>query len=473
MKIRYPELLIATFIFAILCIIAFTTTTTGDSGDGINHYLYSHYAFKYPDIFFNHWAKPVFVLFSALPSQFGFTGIQIFNFICALASALLAFYTLKNLKVKYTYLIFVFLFFSPLYFKLLFSGLTEYLFALILSLGIYLESKSKHNSALILISFLPLVRSEGLLIVGVFALYFIFLKKYRQLPLLLSGQALYSIVGAIYHKDFLWVFNEIPYLSKTSPYGHGEMFDFVNRLNYTIEKPIYLLLLVGIFVSFYKFLKNTASATELFKMLVIGGSFIIFFIAHSIFWWKGIFNSMGLPRVLISVLPLIAMLCVFGLDFLLEKIKNTRLKYIALGTILFLVVLYPFTNRPQGVVFNRNLFVIPENELIAKEVVPFIQKEFPDYKTHFFYYSHPFLSIALNIDPFDYRHHKEITNVPADYFFAKNTLVIWDDWYSSVEGRITWEQMKNDHRFELLKEFSTIEKGRVIKLAVFRSIEGF
>ena len=71
----------------------------------------------------------------------------------------------------------IILIFTPTYYVLTFSGLTEPLFALILIIGTYLCAKEKHASASILISFLPFVRSEGLIILGVFGFYFIIVLK--------------------------------------------------------------------------------------------------------------------------------------------------------------------------------------------------------------------------------------------------------------------------------------------------------
>jgi len=195
-RIFKPEIIISLILFGILLVFAFNTNTTGDAGDSITHYLYSHYAFKYPQFFLHHWAKPFFVLLSAPFAQFGFKGIIVFNSLCATLSALFSFYIAKNLKIKQSWLVFVLVFFAPLYFKLIFSGLTEYLFGLFLVIGIYLISKSKSISASVIFSFLPLIRSEGLLVLGVFAVYFLIRKKYKALPYLLSGQLIYTVIGA-------------------------------------------------------------------------------------------------------------------------------------------------------------------------------------------------------------------------------------------------------------------------------------
>jgi multisubunit Na+/H+ antiporter MnhB subunit len=58
-KIVQPEIFLSLIIFVILLLIAFNTNTTGDAGDSVTHYLYSHYSLKYPHFFLHHWANPV------------------------------------------------------------------------------------------------------------------------------------------------------------------------------------------------------------------------------------------------------------------------------------------------------------------------------------------------------------------------------------------------------------------------------
>lgn len=63
MKIRLSiDTLLFFVALTILVILGFTIdeTYTGDSGDSITHFLYSKFAFTYPEFFFNHWAKPFF-----------------------------------------------------------------------------------------------------------------------------------------------------------------------------------------------------------------------------------------------------------------------------------------------------------------------------------------------------------------------------------------------------------------------------
>lgn len=466
-KITNIEVLLSLLMFITLLVFGFFYNTTGDSGDSIVHYLYSHYSLTYPEFFFHHWAKPVFVLLTSPFSQFGFKGIVVFNIICVTLSTYFAALTAKELKLKNYWTVFIFILFSPLYFKLIFSGLTEYLFGFILILSIYLITKQKSILALILISFLPLIRSEGLIIIGVFGLYLIIKKQYRQIPYLVIGQFIYSIAGAFFYKDLFWVFNKIPYANIGSPYGKGGWLDFFHRLNYVIEKPIYLLLFIGCITTVVLFVRKQFKEHNDIKLVLILGSFASIFIAHAIFWAMGIFNSMGLPRVLNAIVPLIGMLSVVGLQTMTDLFYKPVYKKVIIIVVVLLVGVYPFSERNEGVVFNKNLFVLNDNNLIDEEVVPFLKNEFTDLDQRKLFFSHPYLSLALTINFFDSNQRVEIQNISTE--LTSESLIIWDEWFSVVEGGTSLEDLNSNPRLTYLNTFERVENDRQIKFVIFKS----
>ena len=207
----------ASLVFFFLCLfIAFFYEGTGDSGDSISHFLYAQYAFKHPENFFNHWAKPLFVLFSAPFAQFGFIGIKVFNSLNASLTLYFTYKIAKKFQIPNAWLVILILATCSMYFTLIFSGLTEHFSALLLVIAIYLYLNERYITPTIILSFLPFVRSEGLLIIGITVLYLIFKKKYRYILLLPVGHIVYSIAGYGIHRDFLWVFNKISYIIDSS-----------------------------------------------------------------------------------------------------------------------------------------------------------------------------------------------------------------------------------------------------------------
>lgn len=462
------EISITAVVFLVLSWIGITADTTGDSGDSILHFLYSKYSFFHPEFFLHHWAKPVFVLLSAPFSQFGFKGIVVFNCLVASLTGLFTCWTARNLKLKNSWLVFIILFCSPLYFKLIFSGLTEYLFGLVLIISLYCATKRKFLTSVLIVSFLPFIRSEGLIILGVYGLFLLLIKQYKLIPWLLAGHLAYSVIGFFYYKDFLWVFTKIPYATLGSVYGKGELLDFVHRLNYVIEKPIYLLLSFGFIALFFRSIRFKTEKINFVELILVYGGFVSFFAAHSLFWWLGIFNSMGLSRVLIAVLPLAAIIALTGFDFVADLVRPPFLRYIIQSAAVLIILFYPFTYRERGIVFNKNLFVIPENQLIDEQLVPYLKQNVSGLNDRLVYYSLCYVSVALNIDHFNKNRHRDIT---ASYEepFPEGAIIIWDDWFSVAEGGVSFDNLKNNKNLKLLKVFERPDHKRSIKFALFIS----
>ena len=98
--------------------------------DNYAHYHISRYSFKHPNLFFDLWGKPVFNILSSPFSQFGFIGLKIFNVIVALLSSFIVFDISRKLKWNLSYMAIPVLLFTPIYFIIIPSGLTEPLFGL-------------------------------------------------------------------------------------------------------------------------------------------------------------------------------------------------------------------------------------------------------------------------------------------------------------------------------------------------------
>jgi len=464
MRNSYIYFVLAAFaIAAIFMIVMFDGT--GDSGDSIMHYLFAKYAPDHPFLFFDHWAKPVYVLMASPFAQFGFTGIKIFNAIITFFTIYFTYMIAVKLNITSPYMVAFILLFSPLYFVLTFSGLTEPLFALFISCSIYAVFKNKYVIASILISFLPFVRSEGLIFIPVFALYFLYAKKWLPLAFLLTGHVVYSFLGYFVFNDFLWVFNKIPYAHLSSIYGSGSLFHYVGHLIYVVGVPIYILFAAGIIKLILLLIKKEAS-TELYILVFIG--FLAFFIAHSLFWYLGVFNSMGLSRVFIGIIPLIALIALLGYNFITEDImgKNKLIKVITHVVLIVYIIIFPFTSNPASVDW-KNDFRLTKDQQLAKIVSDSIVNSIG--KDHRFVYTHPYLSEVLKIDHFDSKKRVEITNEYLNHI-KKGDLIIWENWLSVVERGITKEMLDSIPDLHHLFEIKDVDDGRDIHYSVYQKI---
>src|SRR3989338_1932398 len=226
---------------SIALFVVFYFNGTGDAGDSVLHYLFARYAPEHPELYFNHWAKPLYVLLASPFAQFGFIGIKLFNVFVTLFTIYFTYKISAQAGIRNGIFHSVFFLCAPVCFALTFSGLTEPLFALFLSMGIYGVMRNSWITAAIIISFLPFIRSEGLIICAIFSFYFILKHQWKTLPFLLVGHLAYSLAGYFVYKDLFWVFSKIPYAHLSSTYGHGTLFHFANELNYLVGIPIYFL----------------------------------------------------------------------------------------------------------------------------------------------------------------------------------------------------------------------------------------
>lgn len=115
----------------------FFFTGTGDMGDSVAHFLFARYAVVHPELYFHHWAKPVFVLLASPFAQFGFEGAKVFNALVSMACVYFTYRVAFQLKLKQHWIVALLLICMPLNYILTLSALTEPLFALFTILALY------------------------------------------------------------------------------------------------------------------------------------------------------------------------------------------------------------------------------------------------------------------------------------------------------------------------------------------------
>ena len=440
---------------------------TGDDGDSIMHYLFARYAPTHPVLFFNHWAKPVFVILAAPFAQFGFNGIKFFNLLVTLFAIFLTYRTAETIGIRNAPVAIILMIFMPLYYVLTFSGLTEPLFALFLISSVFLALSGKGMPAALVVSFIPFVRSEGLIILALFAVWFLSRKEWKNLALLATGHVVFSLAGSFFYNDILWVFTRNPYITDAT-YGSGNLLHFVQQLNYVIGIPVYILLVAGLIrYILAAFLKKFPVRSA--EVLLIPVMFLAYFLAHTLFWYFGWFHSMGLKRVLLGVAPLMALIALRGINFLAEELpEGKRIPRLAIGGILLAwVVAFPFTHNPAAVQWDREMR-LSGSQTLAKGVAGYLHTV-PVSPQATFFFNAPYLSVVLNIDPFDKSRVRELSRTSLEGL-NPGDLVIWDSWFSVTEATISLDELSRVPDLVREIDFSSPEKGSPNRFVVFRRI---
>lgn len=446
-RISHQQKIVFAFLFVfflITALLAYFSTGTYESGDSIQHYLIARYSFKHPELFLDHWGKPVFTLPASLFAQFGFFGICLFNIICATATGFIAYKIADLLLVKRAWLAPVFVLFAPIYYVTLVSGLTEPLFGLVLLSGIWLCLKQKYLTAGVIISFLPFIRTEGFFLLPLFAVVFIAQRKYTGCLWLLFGTILYSVIGYFHYHKLFWIWTENPYKDAAAVYGRGSLFRFVGKNEFILGTPLVVLFVLGV-ISYLKNIKNFLLA----DIVLIPGIFFTYLAAHSIYLWQGM-GSLGLIRVLAGVTPLAGLVALRGLTISGEFLAGIKalnnfpvIKPLSLVLLIGLITWMPFKQHQFPRALGYEDKVVKDAADWMKQNKAIAQK---------YYYQYPYLSVFLNIDPFDNDHYIPLWSMRAETV-PTGSLVIWDTHYGPNESKTPINTLTENPNFELLNTF--------------------
>ncbi len=442
------------FVFIILSglvvaysILVFLSEGTIGGADDITHYRFSRYAFQNPYFFLHHWGKPFFTAISSPFAQFGYNGIRIFNVLAGTAAAYFTYRTAKMIRVNYPVVAIFMLISSPLYTVLMLSGMTEILFSLVFILTIFLFYRKQYIWSAVILSFLPFVRTEGVVILPLFFLAFAWQKQWKAIPFLLFGFVFYSIAGSFYFKDILWVIHEMPYKGNAREiYGSGELLHYVKESKYTFGLPLAVMLLAGVLVWLVDpFLKEKKERKAwMMEMLIIYMPFFLYFAAHSYVWWKGAGNSIGMIRVIAAIVPAAALLGANAWGRLMEWTPMQKVWKEALTVVLciFLVTVpHRVYDIPVGLVGTQKL---------TKEASEWL-KDSEYFENRLIYYD-PFFCFFMGLNPFDEEQVHEFVydHDHPEFKIEEGEIVIWDAHFSPNEGRLPLENLMDNPYFRLI-----------------------
>jgi hypothetical protein len=426
-----------------------------EGADNIGHFQIARYAFKYPHLLLDLWGKPVFSTLLAPLTLLGFKGAQLFNLLVAALTLVFTWKISRIIFPKAALAVVVLTAFAPVYFLLMLTTLTEILFSFVLVVSVFLFLKNKFIFSALLLSFIPFVRTEGIIFLPVFALAFILKRSYWALPVLAFGTIFYSFIGYIVFDDLYWLLNRFPYPTGESVYGSGELFHFIKNSNFIFGIPFILLIVTGLLFWMYEiFRKFSLKDDNLILFILIAGSWIGYFAAHSFVWWQGMGGSLGLLRVIGGIIPLAALTGAKGIQLLFEKVKNPVIAYTLL-VLLSGAQIYLF--------FVQNRLPLkagPVDQLVAQSAA-FLKNE--DIEGRIFYFNPNFVFL-LELDPYDSSksvwYYGNKTNPSNAMNFGD--VLIWDAHFGPNEGGVPYDLVENDPWLNKIKTF--LPEERIIVL---------
>ncbi len=447
---------------AIMTFVALRTNGTADDGDGIQHFLYAQYAFQHPTNFLNHWAKPLFVMLSAPFAQFGFAFFKIYNTALLCAAMWLTFLTARQMGVKNAWLPVLFVAVSPMCSTHVQTGLTEPMFALALIGGVYLFALKKDMWAVLLLSFLPFIRSEGLVILCVTGVYLLVIRQWKLLPLLLAGHVVMGLIGMSHYGSPMWVFNKIPYANLNNEiYGKGPWLHYYYSMPEVTGKWLYVYLHIGLLVGLGR-LCAYWYAPKRFpfrkdELWLVYGISVAFSVAHAMFWALGIFNSFGLLRVFIGVLPLFAIIMAQGMNLILAQTDKLPTPWPSIGLISLMAIgpVLHFNKVLHWGMFNAYGDMAEQMDAGKK-----FGERYRGY-THYFDAIVPALSFP--VDFFNPDQRRPTRSLLSGEPIPEKSVVIWDFRYSGWEAQVSLDTLLNSGKFALVHAYEGEFNGKIIR----------
>lgn len=435
--------------FTIGVYVIFHTENSFGGGDPFAHFKIARWSWKHPILLFDSWGKPVYTILVSPFAQLGMNYARMYNLLAGIITAWFSFKLAQQLKLTGSWLVVLLVLFTPVYFSLMFAALTEVTFSLFLILSVLLFFKERYIASALIFSFLPFIRTEGIVLFPIFLIALGFKKQWKPMPFLIFGFLLLSLLGWPFYHRFDWAFTTMPYTGASSIYGHGELLHFIQYTKSTIGIGIAVLSVAGfIFLLLSWIQKDQFRPTQRFYiLLLIPGIYLTFLTAHSVAWWKGLGSSLGLIRVMGSVTPLAAVTAIIAFDYLAQWLSKYKAILVLASVFFFPWMVYSgATSRLYGFQPNR------EQKVMA-EACQYIKDN--GYNKNIIYYFDPYVVYQLKLDPYDGKSAWSglTSERPVSEKIPDNSIIIWDAHFGANEGHTKLKDLLDDKGLTLLKNF--------------------
>ena len=182
---------------ALAVVLRLRSTGLIEAGDGVQHYQIARGALHHPILLLDHWGKPLFTVLAMPFAQLGACGITLFNALCFVLTCRLADDLLKQHGIFFRWAFAPVLLLAPAYGSMVLAGMTEVLFALMAVAVLWAFATDRARTALVIASFMPYARPEAIAVLPFVAVWTLWTGRWRSLPYLLLGSALYALIGIL------------------------------------------------------------------------------------------------------------------------------------------------------------------------------------------------------------------------------------------------------------------------------------
>lgn len=354
----------------------FFVESYGGDFDALFHYFMAQASMVHPHFLLNTWAKPPFSVLMLLPANaFGYLGVVAVNGLLLFGSFFMLYRMAARNKIPWAGLLLL----GPILFRRLipfsYSGLTEPLAGFYLVLLFFLWQQKRYVAFYLLAAFSFLFRQEFILILPLAALLGIH-NRDSKAWLLGLGIPIYEGLNFLFNSsEFLNSFTG-GYDTGASVYGSGSLSHYFDRLSILVGHPLYVVLslLLALFLVFKLTLKGLSKrnlsgeegSAWLMACLVIG-----VFSAHTLVWYRGIYASAGMDRVLLPIVaPSFYLLLMYA-----GKIKAKFGQFLIPLLVLFLLLSNWLFQLHRSLHYYRDVFAKDEVQVLMKSHLAQAKKE--------------------------------------------------------------------------------------------------
>jgi hypothetical protein len=423
----------------------------GYGGDSFSHYLIARYSWKHPHLLLHSWGKPFFTLVSSPFAQLGWGGMLAFNIACGTLTAYVVYRYCRGLRLPHSWVSIVLVALMPIYFRQVPSGLTEPLFALMVAASAYLFLIERFAASCLLVSFLPLVRTEGLVILPLFAVALLVKRQAAALPLLATGVLLYSVVGYFVKNDLFWM--------KTESYGYhnpvyarrsATLLHYFTATPYLFGVALPPLIVVGLGWMLATFARMrtawTGDKSLLVTALIMTGSFGGLFSAYALLTALGVFGVIGDKRYIAVVAPGATVTAMLGLRWATARLGDRRpLRRALVAAVCLLAVFSAYR------LIGRDVGRGPSREnVIVRDAARWLKGS--GHAREKVYYFDPIVPFETDIDPFDNRRAAHLWALRRESP-PRGAIIFWDAHYGPNHARLPLSALAGSRDLVLLKSF--------------------
>jgi hypothetical protein len=277
--------------------------------DEIGHFVIERDAWRSPSLILNPWGRALHTLIYMVPALFGLTATRLATTLISAATVLVTAKLAKKLGSEYYFAIPIVLWFQYWYCDFSHIAITEIPFSLLMVLCAYFFVSGDFIAVSTAIGLLPYLRTEGIVLVLLWAAYCLWKRKWiaaviSLLPLALMNILARMVLGA----------NQLGMYANTHPIsqlqqqflgtGTGPWSYYPRVLLYHVGLAIMVLAIYGL-----------GAILQRSALLLVFAFYGVYMGIHMVLYHYGLYGAGGDVRYVFPLAPAIGVAAVFGLEY--------------------------------------------------------------------------------------------------------------------------------------------------------------